>query len=283
MVAPVVLTLAITAVVPVAFTLYLSVTRSVDGSYLNRAFAGVGRYGDLVRDGEFWNALWIEAVFVVASLVIEVLLGLLISLALNRGSRLARSARGLMLSPAVLPTIVVALLANYLLRANSGVISHTLGAFGLEQAWLDGPHSALMVLIGIDVWQYTPFVAVLLLAGLQAIPTELTEAARVDGATAWQIFHRITLPLLMPILVTVSLLRMIDAVQVFPTIYVLTGGGPGTSTNALNFWGYTVFFQNRDDQYGAIISAVISAMTLALALIVARVAFNQSTQLRDTQ
>ena len=131
------------------------------------------------------------------------------------------------------------------------------------------------MICALDAWQYAPFVAILLLAGLQTIPEEVQEAARVDGAGALQRLAHITIPMLGPMIVTVALLRLIDAVQVFPTIYVLTGGGPGDATNALNFWGYTVFFQNRDDQYGATVAGVLSLLTVAVVGIVSGVALRQ--------
>jgi len=257
--------LVVAGLVPILFTVFLSVTDSASDSLLVRDFAGFENYGRLAADPRFWHAVVIQIVFVGGAVIAEIVLGFLIALALNRDSRLMRAVRTILLAPAVLPTVVVALLFSYLLQSRVGAISFYLDKLGIPTDWMDHSASALGVLVAIDAWQFTPLVAVLLLAGLQSIPSELTEAALIDGAGAVRRTLEVTLPILLPTLVTVGLLRLIDAVQVFPTIYVLTGGGPGEATNALNFWGFTVFFQYRDTSYGATIAVVLTLGTVLIA------------------
>lgn len=266
---PMLVVLLLLGLIPLVYTVYLSVTDSASQSLLNRTPAGFGSYGRLVADGQFWNALWLQIVFVVGSVVLELVLGFFIALGLNRDTRFMRTARSLLLAPAVLPTVVVALLFSYLLQSKVGAISFYVDKLGLPTDWLDHGPSAMAVLVGIDAWQFTPLVAILLLAGLQGIPTEYMEAAAIDGAGSVRRTLEITLPVLAPIILTVGLLRMIDAVQVFPTIYILTRGGPGTTTNVLNFWGFTVFFQNSDTTYGATIAVVLTLGTVIVAAIFA--------------
>jgi multiple sugar transport system permease protein len=263
--APLVVVLALVGVLPLLYTAFLSVSRSPSGSLVDRRFDGFGAYSSLFADPSFWNAALVQVIFVIGAVVIEMVLGVLIALALNRQSRFMTFARSFLLAPTVLPTVVVALLFSYLLQSRVGAISYLAGQLGLPSDWQGSGVTALAMLIGIDAWQFTPLVAVLVLAGLQAVPTELIEAGVVDGAGPIRRTISIVLPFVAPVLITVGLLRLIDAVQVFPTIYVLTGGGPGESTNALNYFAFTVFFQFRDTTEGAAIAVILTLATVVAA------------------
>lgn len=269
-IAPMLGVLTLAAVVPLIYTVFLSVTYSNTDSLVEREFVGGEQYGRIFADPSFWNALSVQIAFVLGALLFEIVLGFFLALALNRPTKFASFVRSVLLAPAVLPTVVVALLASYLLQSKVGAISFLIESLGMSSAWADRPLSALMVLIFVDVWQFTPLVAVLLLAGLQGIPGDVIEASLIDGAGPVRRTVSITIPLLVGTLVTVGLLRLIDAIQVFPTIYVLTAGGPGEATNALNFWGFSVFFQQRDTAYGATIAVVLTAGTILLATLVSR-------------
>jgi len=257
--------LAITTLVPAAYTVYLSLTTSGSESFITREFSGAGSYSRLLTDPQFWNAFVIQLVFVAGAVTSEVVIGFLIALALNRPGRFTRLVRTVLLAPAVLPPIVVALLFSYLLQSRIGAISYYAERLGITSDWFGQGSSALGVLIAVDAWQFTPVVAILILAGLQHVPAELLEAAMIDGAGIIRRVTAVIIPFLLPALTTIGLLRLIDAVQVFPTIYVLTNGGPGESTNALNFWGFTVFFKLSDTTYGAAIAVVLTLGTVVLA------------------
>ena len=268
-IAPMLITLFIMGVIPAVYTAYLSVTASDSDSLINREFVGFEPYIRLFADGRFWHALGVQSLFVGGAVIAEIVIGIAIALALNRNGRWMLIFRSVLLAPAVLPTVVVALLFSYLLQSRVGAISYYAAQLGLPTGWFDSGPSALAVLVGIDVWQFTPLVAILVLAGLQGVPAEFTEAALIDGAGPVRRVFEIILPIIAPLIATVSLLRLIDAIQVFPTIYVLTGGGPGESTNALNFWGFTVFFQYRDTTYGSTIAVVLTLGTVFLASVLA--------------
>ena len=250
--------LVLTAVMPFVYTLAISLGRP--------SGPGDESYSALLTSASFYHAVVVEVIFVVGSVVVEVVLGVAVAHVLNLAGRVTGFVRGVVLGPTMLPTIVVALVFSYMLQSGTGVVSYLLRFGGFHQAWLDNGPTALAVLVGIDAWQFTPFVALLVLAGLQGIPRDTIEAGQVDGAGWYRLYRHITLPQLMPVIVAAGLLRFIDAIQVFPTIYVLTNGGPGTSTSALNFYGYEQYFQFHHKTAGAAIAVILMVATIAVAL-----------------
>ena len=250
--------LVLTAVMPLVYTVTISLGRPTG--------PGDESYSSLLRSAAFYHAVVVEVIFVVASVLVEVVLGVALAHVLSLPGRVTGFVRGVVLGPTMLPTIVVALVFSYMLQSGTGVVSYLLRYGGFHQAWLDNGPTALAVLVGIDAWQFTPFVALLVLAGLQGIPKDTLEAGRVDGAGWYRLYRHITLPQLMPVIVAAGLLRFIDAIQVFPTIYVLTNGGPGTSTSALNFYGYEQYFQFHHKTAGAAIAVILMVATIAVAL-----------------
>lgn len=261
--APLFIVLGLTTVVPLIFTVLTSF--GVIGGDLTQ---GDLDYSQLVQSAEFWNAMRVQAIFVVASVGIEIVLGTGIALLLNQPGRVSTFLRGIILAPTLLPTIVVAMVASFMLQSNVGLISVLLETFGVEQAWLARGGTALAVLVGVDVWQFTPFVAILVLAGLQGIPHETLEAGRVDGASRLQLIAHVVMPQLYPAVIAAGLLRFIDAIQVFPTIYILTNGGPGTATSALNFYGFVQFFQLGHERAGAAAAVILAIITVLIATLV---------------
>jgi multiple sugar transport system permease protein len=163
--------------------------------------------------------------------------------------------------------VVSARLWEWMYNADYGVINHLLGT---HVNWLGSPTWALNAAIVMDVWKATPFVALLLLAGLQAIPRELYQAAALDGAGAWTAFRRITLPLLAPLMLVVLIFRTIDAFRVFDAIYVLTGGGPANSTETLSIYAYKVLFQTLEFGYGSALAVSVLAVVALLTAVYAR-------------
>jgi len=226
-------------------------------------FVGVSNYARLVSDGRFWNALANTAYFTCVSVVLELVLGLLVALLLVRAARGRALVYSIVLLPWAMPTVVSARLWEWLYNADYGVFNYLLGA---HVNWLGSPVWALHAAILMDVWKATPFVALLLLAGLQTIPRELYQAAALDGAGAWISFRRITLPLLVPLMLVVLVFRTIDAFRVFDAIYVLTGGGPANSTETLSIYAYKILFQALEFGYG---SAVAVSVLVVVALLIA--------------
>lgn len=226
-----------------------------------RGFAGLSNFAQLVSDGVFWQDLGHTAYFTVVSVGLELVLGLAAALVLNRVLRGRTAMNSSLMVPWALPTVVAATMWSLLLNDRVGLVNSVLerlGLMGEPIVWL-GPRLAMTSVILADVWKTTPFVAIILLAGLKSIPNQYYEAAALDGAGRWAVFRSITLPLLKPFIAIAVLFRTMDAFRVFDLIWVLTGGASRTET--LSIYIYRVLFRYGDLGYG-------STMTVALFVIV---------------
>lgn len=254
---PALLLLFLVTAYPVVHVFWLSLHRKLLIFDISR-FVGLDNYLFLLKDERFWNAFGNTAYFTVVSVSLELLLGLGIALLLNRDFRMKGLVRAVVLIPWAVPTVVSARMWEWMYNTDFGILNHLLG---LQVNWLGSPFWALNAAIAMDVWKTTPFVAILLIAGLQVIPRDLYQAARIDGAGAWDVFSRITLPLLKPVILVVLIFRTLDAFRVFDAIYVLTGGGPANTTETLSIYAYKVLFQTLQFGYGSALSAVVFLCT----------------------
>jgi multiple sugar transport system permease protein len=230
-------------------------------------FIGLKGYKQVFTDKRIGIALWNTTFFTIFSVLIELVLGLGLALILNKtifGQGLIRTSS---LIPWAIPTAVAALMWSYLFNGSSGIVAHFFEAVGLvdksQNLLLTGP-GAMASTILADVWKTTPYMALLLLAGLQNISQSLYEAASIDGASKFQSFFRITLPLLKPSILVALLFRTLDAFRVFDLIYVLTGGGPGGETETMSIYAYKVMFAQTNFGYG---SVIVMLMFLCVAFI----------------
>lgn len=258
--APAALLLAAVTFYPILNVLWLSL-RDVSLIFGGKGFVGFENYVRMAGDTRFWNAFFNTLYFTVVSVALELLLGLGIALLLRRPFRGHGWFRAMVLIPWAIPIVVSARMWEWMYNVDYGVLNYLLD---MRINWLGDPAWAIHAAIVTDVWKMTPFVALLLLAGLQSIPADLYRAARVDGAGAWTMFRRITLPLLTPLILVVLIFRTIDAFRVFDAIYVLTGGGPGNSTETLSVYAYKVLFQTLQFGYG---STLAVAVFLSVAII----------------
>jgi multiple sugar transport system permease protein len=217
-------------------------------------FVGLENYLFLLSDDRFWNALKNTAYFTAVSVSLELILGLSIALLLQRSFRLKGFVRALVLIPWAIPTVVSAKMWEWIYNTDFGILNYIVGS---KINWLGNPFLALNAAVFMDVWKTTPFVAILLMAGLQVIPQDLYQAAKVDGAGRWNTFKTITLPLLKPVILVVLLFRTLDAFRIFDAIYVLTGGGPANTTETLSIYAYKVLFQTLQFGYGSTLSVVV--------------------------
>jgi multiple sugar transport system permease protein len=256
-VAPALVLLSFVTVYPVLYVIYLSLERRLLIFNISR-FVGLDNYLFLFRDDRFWNAFGNTAYFTVMSVALEMGLGLSIAVLLNRSFRLKGAARAAVLVPWSVPTVVSARMWEWMYNTDFGILNYI---FRAKINWLGSPSLALNAAVFMDVWKTTPFVAILLTAGLQVIPADLYRAARIDGASAWQAFRRRTLPLLKPVIIVVLTFRTLDAFRVFDAIYVLTGGGPANSTETLSIYAYKVLFQTLQFGYGSALSLVVFLCT----------------------
>lgn len=241
--------------------------------WLGRPFVGLGNYIDILQDSRFWQALGHTALFAAISVSVELSLGLALALAMNQAFRGRGIVRAAVLVPWAIPTVVAALLWRFMFDSQAGIANVLLGDVGLLHhplVWFVRATTAWVPVILADVWKTTPFVGLLLLAGLQSIDKELYEAAATDGASAWWQLWHITIPLLKPAILVALIFRTLDAFRVFDLIYVMTGGGPGTSTEPVAVYTFNALLQNLEFGYGAALSVVIFLVTFGLAILYMR-------------
>lgn len=234
----------------------------------------------LIADRFFFDALRHTLVYALVALTFEFLLGLALAVLLNNRLRGRSIFRAALLVPMMLPPVVVGVIWRLMLNPNFGAINGTLKGFGLNTSaltWTASPRLALFSVIMVDVWQWTPFMFLVLLAGLQAIPQEPYEAALVDGSNAWQTFRHVTLPLLKPAILIALLLRTMDLLRVFDQIFILTEGGPGFATETISLYIYRAAFRFSDFGYAAAMSFVLLILTNIISLLYIRLLQHQET------
>lgn len=262
------LVLATVTAWPLARTAYLSFMRaSLDDGEAPR-FVGLGNYAALVRDGAWWQAVGNTALFAGVSVTLETLLGVAIAVLLDGQIKGRGAMRAIMLIPWAIPTVVSAQMWQWMLHDQYGVVNALLMETGLIShgiAWTAGSGTAMAAIVAVDVWQTTPFMVLLVLAGLQVIPRDLYEAARVDGAPAHARFLRITLPLLWPTLAVAILFRLLDAVRMFDLAYVLTAKSRETATISIYARQQLVDFQ--DVGYGSAVAIFVFLLISLLAAV----------------
>jgi ABC-type sugar transport system permease subunit len=273
-VAPAVMTIVLLGLFPLGWTVWESLHRhDLRMPWLGKPFIGLGNYIEVARDARFWSALGHTAFFTAVSVTLELLLGLALALTMHRPFRGRAAVRAAILVPWAIPTVVAALVWRFLFDSQWGPISPLLVRAGITaepMVWFVDATAAWVPLIVADVWKTAPFVALLLLAGLQSIPRDLYEAASVDGASASTQLWRITLPLLRPVVLVALIFRTLDAFRVFDLVYVLTGGGPGTATEPIALYTFHALFQNLRSGYAAALSVVVFLITFAVAVMYIR-------------
>ena len=237
-------------------------------------FAGFANYSKLFTDNEFVPALLHTLGFTVVSVAIETVIGLSLAVALNKKFRGRGIVRAAIFIPWAVPTVVSAELWRTMFDPQQGFVNFLLTKLHLPLAtttWLDSQWTAWGAILVADAWRNTPFMAIVLLAGLQVIPSDIYEAAKIDGANAWQQFWRLTLPLLKPALMVALIFRTLQSFFIFDVVYIMTGGGPGTSTNVLAYLNYKAFFALFDYGYGGAVSVSLVIVALVIAAIYVRV------------
>ncbi|HHY47156.1 MAG TPA: sugar ABC transporter permease [Firmicutes bacterium] len=217
-----------------------------------RTFVGLANFIALMSDGRFWFSLKTTLIFVVVSVGVQYVIGLVMALILASEIRGRKFLRVLLLIPMMLTPVAIGYMWRMILNSTRGPANHFLTLVGLKPLeWLTSSDIALPSIILVDIWQWTPFFIVTLLAGIQSLPQDPYEAATIDGATGWQLFWYVTFPMLLPVSVTVIFLRAIEAFKVFDKIFVLTGGGPGMATESSTFYIYTLAFRHFNLGYAS--------------------------------
>jgi multiple sugar transport system permease protein len=251
---------------PFGYTVWLSLQDVNLGG--TPKFAGALNYAAMVKDAEFWNGLRITFVLYAVSLVAQLVLGTYVALLLHGAKRLSGVVRTLMISPFVLPPVVVGMMWLVILDPAIGAANWLLQQGGLPRSdWLASPLWVIPTVAMIDTWQWTPYVALIVLGGLQSLPPSVYEAAQIDGASRARIFRRITLPLLLPTLVTAAILRSVDLLRFFDIIYITTQGGPGNASNTLNIYGFRKGFEFFEIGYASALMITLSTIVLGAVMV----------------
>jgi multiple sugar transport system permease protein len=270
---PALLALVVTTTAPLAYLAWTSAMRIDLSMPWLSGFAGVDNYVKMGGDPRFWNSLWLTLIYTASTVMLQVALGLSLALLVLRIPRGQAMLRVAAILPIVLAPVVVGLFWRTLvLSPDVGLVDVVTRALGLgSHNWLGDPQLALISVIAIHTWQWTPFAFLVLLASLSSLPPDVFEAARIDRADAWQRFRHITLPLIRPAVVIVVIMRTMVALSAFAAIFAATGGGPGTATEILNLYAYRTSFTELNLGYGASLAMVLLAITLVVSLVMFRV------------
>lgn len=271
LVAPALMLILLVSLVPIGATVWEALHgHDLRLPWLGRPFIGLANFMEATQDPRFGSAVAHTVTFAVVSVPLELALGLALALIMDATVRGRALVRVIALLPWAIPTVVAALIWRFLFDAPAGIVTtslRTIGLVGETFDWFVDPLAAWVPIIAADVWKTTPFVAILLLAGLQTIDPALDEAARIDGAGPVRRFLTITFPLLSPALVVAAAFRMLDALRLFDLAYVMTGGGPGTATEPLSLYAFIALMQRLRFGYGSALSVTVFLLTFAFALI----------------
>lgn len=258
---------------PILESLRLSLYRMIlTLPWLGQKFVGWENYLDLVTDPVAQSSLVTSIIFVAITTPIEVLVGLAMALVLNESFRGRGWLRALVLIPWAVPTVVSSQMWRFIFNDRYGFFNYLLFGNVTQLYWapLAEPGAALAAIMTADIWKTSSFAGLIILAGLQGIPGELYEAAGIDGASAWQKFRYVTLPMIKPALLLALLFRTIDALKVFDLVFVMTQGGPADTTNVLQFYGYKKTFAEGMIGYGSAIAVAVFLVSLLLSILYIR-------------
>lgn len=265
---PALLILSLVFIYPIARAFWLSWFTQNLGTQLRPEFSGLSNYHRMLGDGRFWQSLYNTSIFTFISVILELFLGLGVALILNKSFFGRGVVRTIAIIPWALPTAIMGLAWAWIFNDQYGVVNDIFTRLGLINTginWLGTPTLAMTALIVADVWKTTPFISIILLAGLQSISQDLYEAHMMDGASPWQSFCQITLPLLMPQILLALLFRFAQAFGIFDLVQVMTGGGPAGTTETVSIYIYSTVMRYLDFGYGAAL-VVVTFLLLILAV-----------------
>ena len=274
LVIPALLALGLISVYPLIYNVVLSTHFDVLTEPGTAHFLGFANYRQILTNTHFWGDMARTGVFMAVSVSLEFVAGLILALVVHQRFKARGLVRASILIPWAIPTAVSALLWRMFFDTRSGFVDFALHALHLPGAhlvWFNSPILAWVPIILSDMWKNTPFIALLLLAGLQTIPLEIYESARIDGASVWQSFRSLTLPLLRPAIMVALIFRTLSALLVFDTVYVLTGGGPGQSTEVIAYYDWYKYLVSLNFGVGAAVAVVITIFALLLAGLYVRI------------
>jgi multiple sugar transport system permease protein len=266
---PAVVFVIVMMIFPVVYTVWLSLHEWSGGVGASPEFIGVDNFVQLLtNDPRFWAAARRTFLFTALAVLVETMLGVAIALIFNREFMGKGLLRTLFLFPMIATPVAIALVWRLMYEPSLGILNDLLSSVGLPRSdWVASSTMALPFLAVVDIWEWTPLITLMTLAGLSALPTEPFEAAAIDGASRWQTFRHITLPMLRPVIITAMTFRMIDALKTFDIIYVITQGGPGFASETLNLYTYAQSFQYQNLGYASSLLIVFFTLVVGSAVL----------------
>jgi multiple sugar transport system permease protein len=277
---PAFLVIALFTIYPILYAVRISFYQYLLTRPKSHPFIGLKNFQEVINSYYFRNSLTITTIYTIAAVIGVIIFGLGVALLLNSKIRLANFLKIFILLPWAIPAVVGGLLWKWILNSDFGILNGILYSFGLIKDYipfLANPTLAKISIILAHIWKEGPLVSIFFLSGLQLIPDELYEAARIDGGGGWRIFRMITLPLLKPIFLVVVVYETMTAILTFDVIYVLTGGGPGDSTALISWFAYAEIFKSLNLGHGIALAIIIALITLVLIFLYLRVLKSEDT------
>lgn len=261
---PALVVIAAIIIFPWVFTIWMSLNEWKVGA--PTTFVGFANYMRLPTDPRFVEAVWHTIVYTLLSVILPLIFGTFAATIFHQKFPLRGFLRGLFIMPMMATPVAIALVWTMMFHPQLGVLNYLLSLFGLPaELWVFHPGTVIPSLVMVETWQWTPLIMLIVLGGLSAIPSEPYESARIDGASGWQMFRYITLPLITPFIFVAAMIRMIDAVKSFDIIFAITQGGPGSASETINLYLYSVAFVYYDVGYGSAIAVVFFVIIVLLA------------------
>ena len=268
--APAVAALFLIVIIPIGYNLYMAFTKWTIGLGSPR-YIGLDNFIDILQDDRVWNGLKVMIYFSGLSLTLEMVLGLLIAVYFHRQFKGSEVVQAIYIFPFAATPVAVALIWRIMLNPEIGVMNYLLKSIGLPGSlWVSSAATVIPSLVLVDVWKWTPMITLIVLAGLKSLPHDPYEAARIDGANTLQIFWYITLPLIRPVLIAALMLRSLDNLKEFDTIYTITQGGPGIASETLYLYSYNVAFSFFKAGYGSALMVVVFLIVLVFNVVMNR-------------
>ena len=269
---PALIVMAVIVAFPIGYNIVLSFHRYNLTGAGRLVFIGMENFTNLLRDDRFWNSLRVTAVFTFGALGGQVLIGTLLALFFSREFKGKSVVKAIFLFPIAATPVAVSLIWAMMYNYDLGVINHVIRSLGGEpQLWLASRAQVIPALIITDIWQWTPLIMLIVLAGLESLPQHLFESAKVDGASSFQTLRLITLPLIRPTIIVAAMIRSIDAIKTFDLIYVMTQGGPGVSSENLNIYtfnvGFNYFRMGRASTLAVVLFTLVLVFNVVLSII----------------
>jgi multiple sugar transport system permease protein len=280
--APTLIVVAAMAAFPLGYSLVLSFRQwKLAQSNTPGNFIGLQNYTNLLSDDpEFWDSVRVTLVFVGADVLVTLAIALSVALLLRKAGRVNSLARVLLMLPFVMSPALIGISFRFFLNPEYGVFQALLAKvipWFAGKVWLADSTLSMVAVVASDVWHWAPYMTLVMLGGLASIPAETQEAAKIDGASSWAVFRDITLPQLKPVVAIVLLLKTVFALKAFDTIYTLSSGGPGTSTQTLAYFVYQTAFNYYDMGYAAAAAYVLTAVLMVLAGFYLRLVFSKAS------